>query len=120
MQRRPARDIGYLGSGTPSQHPQAIRVPVGSRIGQRRPPQPIPVRHADILPRLAQDKGPRSVAFTGNLPLSARGMILKRTLRERVSTFTARSRSSNAQAWWHTRRLGRSDHCTNPPPDSHL
>lgn len=48
MQRRPARIVDCLRGGTSGQeHPQAIRVPIGSRIVHRRPPQPIPIRHAD-------------------------------------------------------------------------
>ncbi|GAA3099486.1 hypothetical protein GCM10017687_08040 [Streptomyces echinatus] len=48
MQRRPARIIGHPRGGTSGQeHPQTIRVPIGSHIVHRRPPQPIPIRHAD-------------------------------------------------------------------------
>ncbi|CAM5527851.1 hypothetical protein SCANM63S_01051 [Streptomyces canarius] len=48
MQRHPARGIGFPRSGTLGQkYPQGIRVPIGSRVVHRRPPQNIPLRHAD-------------------------------------------------------------------------
>ncbi|MFD4529679.1 maleylpyruvate isomerase family mycothiol-dependent enzyme [Streptomyces sp. NPDC058470] len=42
-----AVDCHAPGGRSGQEHPQAIRVPIGSRIVHRRPPQPIPVRHAD-------------------------------------------------------------------------
>lgn len=48
MQRSPAIGISSPRVGTLSQqHPQHIHAPIGSGIVHRRPPQPIPIRHAD-------------------------------------------------------------------------
>ncbi|CAG6398466.1 hypothetical protein SCOCK_70150 [Actinacidiphila cocklensis] len=48
MQRPPARVVDCLHGGASGQeHLQAIHVPISSRIVHRRPPQPIPTRHAD-------------------------------------------------------------------------